>query len=336
MKMLMFDFRESEKKFFDKNEFKDFDITFFSCPLNEDTELSEEEYRDTDIISVFINSNITPKVIEKFKNLRVIATRSTGYNHINIRYCAQNNIRVFNVEDYGQTSVAQYTLMLILALVRHLLPAYLDVRQGNTNHASYEGENLEKLTLGIIGCGAIGSSVAKIANYFGMKILVYSYMKQKEIAEFADYVSLTELLEQSDIVTLHLPYQKDNYHMISETEFSKMKNGSYIINTSRGELVDILALYKALESGKIKGAALDVLECEYLFTNQDNVIEDLKELNSKCITSALITQKLLAMNNVIITPHIGYNTTSSVEKLLKTTFNNIRDFYKGMHTNQVC
>ena len=336
MKMLMFDFRESERDFFERNDFPDFEITFIPEPLNEMSQLTQEQYDETDVISVFISSNVCEEVLKRFKNLRVVATRSTGYNHIDVKHCSQNNIAVFNVEEYGQTSVAQFTITLILSLVRNLFPAYLDIQRNYINHADYEGRNLNKLTIGIIGCGAIGGAVAKIANFFDMKILVYSYAKRTDVSSFAEYVTLDELLERSDIVSLHVPYSSENYHMIGENEFSKMKDGAYFVNTARGELIDIVALYENLLSGKIKGAALDVLECEYLALSPENIVEDIKSSNSNCVTSALITQKLLGMLNVIITPHIAYNTQESVDTLLEVTFNNIRDFHKGVRNNQVC
>lgn len=336
MKMLLFDFRDSEKEFFDRNEFKDIDIEFIHEPLNDMTQLTEEQLNETDVISVFITSDITKSVIDKFKNLRVIATRSTGYNHIDIRCCKDNNISVFNVESYGETSVAQYTIMLILALVRKLIPAYFDMQKKLINHAAYEGRNLSSITLGIIGCGAIGSSVAKLANLLGMKICAYSNTQREDVKEFVDFVSLDELYEKSDIISLHLPYSKEIYHMLDEKAFKKMKHGVYIVNTARGELIDIFTLYENLLSGKVAGAALDVLECEYLALNPDSILEDIKEKNTLCINNALITQKLLGMNNVIITPHIAYNTQESVNRLLEVSFNNIRDYTKGMHNNQVC
>lgn len=336
MKMLMFDFRESEKKFFNNNDFPDFDITFIKEPLNEMSELTQEQYDETDIISVFISSNLCPEVLSRFKNLRVIATRSTGYNHIDVKYCSQHNIAVFNVEEYGQTSVAQYTFALILALVRNLFPAYLDIQRNYVNHADYEGRDLDNLTIGIVGCGAIGSAVAKIANFFNMKVLVHSIVKRQEVNSFVEYVTLDELLEHSDIVSLHLPYTTENYHKFGEEELKKMKDNAYFINTARGELIDIVALYENLLSGKLKGAALDVLECEYLALSPDNIVDDIKSQKSNCVASALITQKLLGMSNVIITPHIAYNTQESVNKLLETTFNNIRDYHKGFRNNQVC
>ena len=336
MKMLMFDFRDSEKSFFNKNDFPDFDITFIKEPLNEMSELTQEQYDETDVISIFITSAITEDVIKRFKNLRVIATRSTGYNHIDLKCCTQNNIAVFNVEEYGQTSVAQYTMTLIMALVRNLFPAYLDIQRNFVNHPNYEGRNLNNLTIGIVGCGAIGGAVAKIANFFEMKVLVHSLAKCKDADSFVEYVSLDELLENSDIVSLHIPYSTENYHIIGKNEFSKMKDGSYFINTARGELIDIVALYENLLSGKIKGAALDVLECEYLALSPENIIEEIRDAKTNCVSSALITQKLLGMANVIITPHIAYNTQESINTLLNTTFNNIRDYHKGVRNNQVC
>ena len=336
MKMLMFDFRDSEKEFFNKNDFPDFDITFIKEPLNEMSQLTDEQYENTDVISIFISSNVSEEVLNRFKNLRVIATRSTGYNHIDVKTCSQKNIAVFNVEEYGQTSVAQYTFTLIMALIRNLFPAYLDIQKNYINHANYEGRNLNELTIGIIGGGAIGSSVAKIANCFDMKILVHSYTMHSDLNGFVEYVSLNDLLEQSDIVSLHVPYTPENYHLIGENEFAKMKDGAYFINTARGELIDIVALYENLISGKIKGAALDVLECEYLALSPENVVGEINTISSSCVASALITQKLLGMSNVIITPHIAYNTKESIDKLLHTTFNNIRDFHKGIRNNKVC
>lgn len=335
MKMLLFDFRESEKEFFIQNEFKDIEITFIEEPLNEITQLSEEQLQETDVISVFITSKVSEEVIKKFKNLRIITTRSTGYNHIDVKYCSQNNIAVFNVEEYGKTSVAQYTFALILALIRKLLPAYFGVQRNLINHIDYEGRNLSVLTIGIIGCGAIGSAVAKLANAFGLKVLVNSYVEQEEISTFAEFVSLDELLKESDIITLHFPYTSDHYHFLGVNEFQKMKDGVYIINTARGELIDILTLYENLVSGKVKGVALDVLECEELTFGATD-ISNVNEIESRCTTSALISQKLLAMENVIITPHIAYNTKESIDTLLRTTFNNVRDYMKGNHSNKIC
>lgn len=335
MKMLIFDFRESEREFFDRNEFKDFEITFIEEPLNEMSRLSEDQLNDTDIVSVFITSNLSEEVISKFKNLRIIATRSTGYNHIDLKYCTQHNIAVFNVEQYGHTAVAQYTIGLMIAIVRNMFPAYFAMQNNMLDFAAYEGRDLKNMALGIIGGGAIGGGVAKIARSFGMKILVNSYKKSDELNDFVEFVELDELLQESDIITLHIPYTTETYHFLGTEAFNKMKEGVYIINTARGELVDVVALYENLLSGKVAGAALDVLECENVTFNND-ILDDIKGSNPKCLTSALITEKLLGFRNVILTPHIAYNTKEAVETLLETSFNSIRDYAKGMNTNRVC
>lgn len=333
MKMLMFDFRESEKDYFNKNNLPDFEIEFVKEPLNELSQLSENQLNETDAISVFITSKVTEEVIKKFKNLRIIATRSTGYNHIDLEYCIKNNIAVFNVGEYGKSSVAQFTFMLILSLIRKIIPAYLDMQKNLMNHECYEGRNLETLTIGIIGCGSIGSSVAKIAHIFGMKVYICSFEKDSEISKFGNYCELDELLKNSDIVTLHLPYKGENYHIINDENLNKMKQGAYLINTARGELVDIIAVYNNLVSGHLGGAALDTIECENFAINDAPI--DTSTSHSQCLTKALAVQKLLGMKNVIITPHIAYNTKESVDKLLSSTFNSIRDYTKGLHTNQL-
>lgn len=336
MKMLMFDFRESEKEFFKDNNLSDFEITFISDPLNEKTQLTEEQLEDTCIISVFRSSNLTECVLKKFKNLRIVTTRSYGYAHIDLNYCTKHNIAVMNVEQYGEEAVAQYAIALIIVLIRNMLPAIIDMENHLVDYKHYEGRMLNDLKIGIIGCGKIGALVAKIAHFFGMKVMIYSYMQNPLLTNICDFVSFDKLLEESDIITLHTPYTGENYHMLGEDEFVKMKDGVYIVNTARGELLDIKALYDNLVKGKVKAAALDVLECEFLSTHPGEITNVIENTESYCVETALITQKLFKMKNVIITPHIAYNTKESVDYLLMQTFNNIRDYLKGMYSNRVC
>lgn len=336
MKMLMFDFRETEKEFFENNDLVDFDLSFIEEPLNADFELTDKQKNETDIISVFRSSNLTDKVLEQFKNLRIISTRSYGYSHIDLDYCIEHNIAVLNVEQYGEEAVAQYAIALIIVLVRNMLPAILDMKDHKINYKHYEGKKLNSLTLGIIGCGQIGTAVAKIANFLGMKILIHSYMQNPELDSFCDFVSLDELLQESDVISLHLLYTGDNYHLIGAKEFAKMKDGVCFVNTARGELLDIKALYDNLVTGKVKAAALDVLECEFLSTHPGELTNVINDSTSHCVEMALVTQKLFNMDNVIITPHIAYNTHESVNFLLTKTFNNIRDYIKGVNSNRVC
>lgn len=335
IKMLMFDYRKSEKIYFENNITCDFDITFRTDSLNEHTELSDDEKNNTTIISVFINSKIDEKVLSKFKNLQIITTRSTGYNHIDINACRERNISVYNVGDYGRTSVAQYTIGVILSMIRNVIMATNDVRNRHIKHEKYEGRDISKLSLGVIGTGSIGSAVCELADVFGMKIYAHDIRINKNIAELVEYVSFNELLRNSDIITLHVPYIKEFHHMISAKQFEIMKDGAYLINTARGELIDTKALYDAIKSNKLKGVALDVVECERLNTNINDFETTLKSATCDCLESALLVQKLMEFDNVIITPHIAYNTKESVEKILEIMFNDLKNHYKGEHTNRI-
>ena len=328
MKMLFFEEKESEKAYFDTHELPDFEITRFETALNKDTELTEEQYRETVVLSVFINSEITEKVISKFKNLMIIATRSTGYNHIDIDECKRRNIAVINVENYGRTSVAQYTIGLMINMVRKIIPANENIKRHIFCKDCYNGKDLSNMTLGVIGTGAIGETVCKIANALDMKVLACDCIKNENIKDFTDYCDFDELLKTSDIITLHLPYNKSTYHLLGEKEFEKMKDGVYIINTSRGELIDIEALYNSIIKGKVKGASLDVLECEAsVFTTNFP--------NTQCLKYTLYAWLLAEHPNVIITPHIAYCTTASVNKIMDMTFQSVKDYFKGKNTNLV-
>lgn len=336
IKMLFFDYRKQEEKFFDSFNDSDFDITFYKNNLTEMTELTEEEYNETEVISVFVCSQITEKLINKFKNLRIIATRSTGYNHIDIQACLERNISVVNVEAYAKSSVTQYTLAVMLGLVRNIAPAMKDFQLDSIDYNKYTGYDLSELTLGVIGTGTIGTELCELANKFGMHIFAYDIKPNLKIIDIVDYVSLEDLYKYSNIISLHLPYSVDNYHMLGEKEFDMMTNEVYIINTSRGELIDSAALYKAIKSGKVKGAALDVLECENLNMYPDDFMHLMKESSCDCIGNAIINQKLMLEPNVVITPHIAYSTYQSINNILKITFNNIKTCLKGRCPNRVC
>lgn len=335
MKMLMFDFRESEKDFFKERNLKDFEIEFIPYSINEKTKLTDEQKDDTVVLSVFINSELSEKVLSQFKNLQIIATRSTGYNHINLEYCKRNNIAVINAPNYGKTSVAQYTIGMMITLTRNVLLAANDVKNRQINYSKYEGENISKLKLGVIGTGSIGSAVCKLADKFDIKIFAHDIKVNDEIKDFVEYVDFITLLRNSDIITLHIPYILEFYHMLSENEFKEMKEGVYIINTSRGELIDTACLYKYINNGKVRGAILDVVECETLNYGNDEITTLVKTASENCLENSIITDKLMAFDNVIITPHIAYNTKDSVINILESIFIAIKDHFSGGHLNQI-
>ena len=340
IKMLMFDFREEEQAYFDRENAEDFEITFFSESLTKEAvqNLSYEIRQNTTVISVFIDSKVDKEVIDAFPNLMIISTRSTGFNHIDLEEAKRQNIKVLNVENYGKTGVMQYTFGLILTLMRKIYVAISDLKDLNKDNSKYVGRDLNALTLGVIGTGTIGAGVCMIANAFGMKILAYDLVKKNGLIENynVQYVNKDELLKKSDIITLHVPYNDQSYHLISENEFEMMKDTSYLINVARGELVDTNALFNALQNNKISGCALDVIECEnsgvFCEKNKD---KEATECVSECNDTNSIIKKLIKMPNVLITPHIAYKTQDSIDYILKTTMISIKDNLKGGHTNKI-
>jgi len=338
-KMLVFDFKSSEESFFEINKFDDFEILFFEQTLNQSTleQFPSDEIESAEIISVFITSSVDKEVLDRFKNLKIISARSTGYNHIDLEESKKRGIAVVNVSSYGERTVAQYTFGLLITLVRKIIPAFLDMKKLENNSQNYVGRDLNSMTIGIIGTGAIGSMLCKAANDVDMKILAFDLFPKDEIKSKynVEYVDLETLLKNSDVVTLHLPATATDYHMISEKELAMMKDTAYLINTSRGELVDTAALYQALVDKKIQGAALDVGECENFSFDMSHFIEKIPETTSNCLAKALVTQKLIELPNVIVTPHIAYNTEEAVKTILETTFKNIEDFYQGIKTNRI-
>ena len=338
IKLLVFDFRESEKDFFRSHELENFDITFFTESLNEETvkNLSSELLDNTSVISVFIDSEVTENVINSFKNLRIISTRSTGVEHINKRSADAKNIAVVNVEGYGARPVAQYTIGLILALVRKIIPASEYLKAKNRVCQNFVGRDISKFTIGIIGTGNIGIAVAKLASAFGMKILAYDISEKIEFAKKynVEYTDFNTLLREADIVTIHIPYTGENKYMFAFEQFSIMKNTAYLINTSRGEIVNIKDLYSAVTKGAIKGAALDVVTCEYFNFKCSNLTQTLYN-NFECVEESKILPELIKNQNVIVTPHIAYETQDAIDYILEVTFIAISDIIKGGNSYRV-
>lgn len=334
-KMLFFDYRPSEEQFFKDNKFDNYDIKFIKESLNELTvyNLSGDELENTMIISVFSDSKIDAGVISKFKNLRAISTRSTGYDHICINSCVPKNIAVINVDSYGTKAVAQFALGMIIQLVRKICTA-CKTEINPLIPKDFCGRDLDKMSVGIIGTGTVGSSLCKYLNSIGMKIYAYDTAPKREIVENynVQYTELDDLLRLSDIAVVLIPYHKENYHMFSYEEFKKMKYGSYFINVSRGELVDNEALLDIAKTGKLKGIGLDAAACPNLKSADSKT--DVTALN--CPETYDPLKELAKLPNVIITPQIAYNTQESVNYILKTTFEGLGDFLQGGRQHRVC
>lgn len=339
IKMLLFDFKESEQDFFKKNKLDNFDIHFFEESLNEITveNLPDHLKNKTTVLSVFITSNINDAVLKNFPNLKILTTRSTGYDHIKLEDCKNKNIKVLNVENYGNKAVVQYTFGLIINLIRKIFIAQKDVRAYKFEYHNYVGRELDKLTIGVIGTGAIGSEVCHIANAFGMNILATDFRENSDIIEKYNvkYTDKNTLLKNSDIVTLHVPLTEETRELITRKEFAIMKRTAFLINTSRGELVNTEDLYNAIITENLAGAGLDVIECENIAFSEKNIPAKIKKANPNCIEKVVLTRKLAQLDNVIVTPHVAYSTKDSIERILKTSFKTITDCLQGKNTNQI-
>lgn len=291
--------------------------------------------KDADVLCVFVGSAITAGIISHFSNLKFIATRSTGFDHIDLKPCAEKNILASNVPTYGENTVAEFSFALLLALSRKIYPSVKRIKeQGAFNYEGLQGFDLQGKTIGVIGAGHIGVFVIKIASGFGMKILAFDPYPKPEFAEkFGfSYVSLDDLLRESDIITLHVPYLPATHHLINLENIKLLKKGSVLINTARGALVDTQALIWALKEGVLAGAGLDVLEEEGFVKEEAEMLLN-GHPSEEQLKTVLANHELMQMENVLITPHNAFNTQEAMQRILDTTINNIQGFAEGKPIN---
>lgn len=293
-------------------------------------------YAEAEVISCFIYSDLSAEVLKNFKNLKMIATRSTGFDHIDLEYCSKNGIVVSNVPFYGENTVAEHVFALLLSFSRHIPEAIQRTREGNFSFKGLEGFDLYKKTIGIIGTGSIGTHAIRMAKGFGMNVLAFDLSPQEEMAKKIgfSYVGLKELLKKSDVITLHVPGGVLTSHLLSDEEFSLMKEGVVIINTSRGSVINHKSLLKALYDGKVRGAGLDVLPEEPLIREEAELLRA-PFVQKHDLESLVIDHALAHHKNVIVTPHSAFYTKEAVERILVTTRDNISHFLEGHPQNIV-
>jgi D-lactate dehydrogenase len=292
---------------------------------------------DTEVISVFVTSTVTKEIIERLPKLRLIACRSTGFNNIDFAAAEEHGVVVTNVPTYGEATVAEYAFTLLLALMRKL-PQSLGFLNHDVAIPTLMGSDVNGKTIGVIGTGHIGQHVIKIAKGFDMRVIAFDPYAKDELAKSLgfEYVDLDDLLRMSDVVTIHAPYTQENKHLINAEKLALMKGSAVLINTARGELVDTQALANGLEQHVIAGAALDVLEGEYLF----NIHEEVALLRSQSLPSATAEYSvaLMALNkmpNVILAPHNAFNTIEAIGRINSVTCQNIERFWYGDMPNKV-
>ena len=262
---------------------------------------------------------VTETVLNACPNIKLICVQATGYNIVDCEACAKRGIPVTNVPTYGTAAVAQFTMALILEMCHRI---------GLHNHSVHQGDwckadsfcywltpqmELAGKTLGIIGFGRIGRAVGNLAKAFGMKVITYNRSQCEEGRQIAEYVDLETLFTQSDIISLHCPLFPETEKIINAANIAKMKDGAMLVNTARGGLVDENALVAALESGKLRYAAVDVVSCEPM--KADN--------------------PLLKTRKCIITPHIAWAPVESRQRLMDCVEENIRCYLKGKPQNVV-
>jgi len=311
MKIYFYEIESWEESFVRQN-LPDHEPFFFKNRIDEMDLPSESE---AEAISIFVNSRITPEVLERFPNLKFIATRSTGFDHIDIEAAKKRGILVAYVPGYGDNTVAEFAFGLILNLTRKIYRAIDRVKEtGSFSLRDLRGADLKGKTIGVVGTGRIGREMVKIAKGFGMEVLAFDIFQNKAFAEemVFKYVALDELLRNSDIVSLHCPFTEESRHLINKDNVKLFKRGAYLINTARGGIVETEALVRGLKEGILAGAGLDVLEEE-------------GEINNE----------LMKMSNVLITPHNAFNSEEAIRRILATTVQNIRGYLAGKAVNIV-
>ncbi|MEM5811994.1 MAG: NAD(P)-dependent oxidoreductase [Candidatus Aenigmatarchaeota archaeon] len=333
MKIGFFEAEGWEKEILEK-EFVEHNLIFTKDWL---TKENVENYKDIDILSIFISSKIDKEIIDSLPNLKFIATRSTGFDHIDIDYCKKKGIIVSNVPEYGTKTVAEWTIGLMLNLMRKIYYAIDQIKEAESfDLSNLRGEELYGKTLGVIGTGRIGKEVIKLAKAFGMNILAYGTYQDENFAKEYNfkYVSLEELLKNSDVITIHTKLTPSTYHLINKNNIHLIKKGAYLINTARGGIIETEALIYALKEGILKGAALDVLEEETEIKEELEILakQDLKTEEIKTLWQNHI---LMKMPNVLITPHTAFNSKEAIERILKITIENIKGFLSGNYLNIV-
>lgn len=301
------------------------------------TEETVELAKEADMISIFVNSQVSPEILAQLPHLKMIATRSTGFDHIDAATCAARDILVTNVPTYGERTVAEHTFALMLALSRKLLLAYERTERMHFDRQGLQGFDLYQKTLGVVGTGNIGRNVIRIGLGFGMKVVAYDVHPDHALAKelgFTYVDSFEKLLEASDVVTLHVPYVPQTFHLINQKTVQHMRKGSLLINTARGEIVDTSALIWALDNGILAGAGLDVLEEEQGTYDPIDFLTQTPESNKRLVT-LLRNHILIARNDVIITPHNAYNSKEALDRIFETTMDNIRAYIAGKPINVV-
>ena len=315
-RIAFFDTKPYDKIWFDEFNNGKYEIVYFEGKLNQHT---VGITRDFDAVCGFVNDDINEYVINTLvKNkIKILAMRSAGYSNVDLK-AAKGKLRVVRVPAYSPYAVAEHAMGLLLTVNRKLARAVTRTRDFNFSIVGLMGVDLHDKTVGVIGTGTIGRVFIDICKGFGMKVLAFDPCPNKELG--VDYVSLEMLFKNSDIISLHCPLTDSSYHILDENAFNLMKKGVFIINTSRGKLIDTQALIDGLKSGKIGAAGLDVYEEETSLFFEDYSEEIIHD-------DTLST--LISMPNVLVTSHQAFLTKEALNSIAETTMHNLSDYFSG-------
>jgi D-lactate dehydrogenase len=320
MKIAFFDTHRFEREIFERvnGDFRH-SITFLEPRLSVQTAQLAAGYS---AVCAFANDRMDPPALEILakEGVKLIALRSAGYNHVDLKKAGELGIKVVRVPAYSPYSVAEHAVGLMLALNRKVHRAHLRVREGNFSLEGLMGFDLHGKTVGIIGTGKIGTAAAHILKGFGCVILAHDIVPNPELKGIVNYVSLPELYKQCRIITLHVPLTANTRHIIDDKALSQMQTGVMLINTGRGALIETKALIASLKSGHIGAAGLDVYE------EEENVF--FRDLSEQVLQDDQLA-RLLTFPNVLVTSHQGFLTQEAVQNIATTTLQNVADFEAG-------
>lgn len=323
MRILFYDTKSYDKESFEnkRKEYPDIQIDYLKSELAPSTAKLAKGY---DAICAFVSSDVGTQTIEALHacGVKLILMRCAGFNNVDIDKAKECEIKVLRVPGYSPEAVAEHAMALALAANRRIHKAYVRVRENDFSLGGMLGFNFYQKTAGIVGTGKIGAAMARICHGFGMKVIAYD-LYQNPSLDFVTYVSLDELLAQSDLISLHCPLMDETYHLINKETIQKMKDGVILVNTSRGGLVKTDDLIEGIRARKFFAVGLDVYEEE-----KKNVFED----RSDDIMESSVTARLLSFPNVVITSHQGFFTQEALEAISETTLNNAVAFEKGERT----
>ena len=329
MKILFYDAKPYDIESFDsiRENYKSIEIDYLKTDISKNTVRLSKGY---DAVCVFVASDVDEKILKELekRGVKLLLLRCAGFNNVDLSAAKKAGITVMRVPNYSPEAIAEHALALAFAVNRHIHKAYIKVRENNFSLMGLTGMNFFGKTAGIIGTGRIGAAMCRACAGIGMRVLAFDKIENPSLG-FVKYVSFDELLEKSDLISLHCPLTEETYHMIDLSAIEKMKDGVLLVNTSRGALISTEDLIRGIRKRKFSGVGLDVYEEE-----QENVFENRED----DILNTSVTARLLSFPNVIVTSHQGFLTKEALEAIGVTTLENAKCFEEGkpIKENTVC